>query len=493
MVLYRCNVCNVFEYDPARGNSLTGIRPGTELRDFPDDWKCPICASDKTHLLPVPRPAAAATHEIPCPSCGASISVSVAPLAEGAPPGYLSAWARAADTLEVYMADIHAMASTGESITEPMRTTKPVISWDDILIKGAQIARIPKNSTVPVNTRTVIGPKARYPLVIETPLFVTHMSYGALSPEVKIALAKGSAAAKTAIGGGEGGILPEEKENAYRYIFEYVPNRYSVSEENLRSSDAVEIKLGQSAEPGMGARLPAEKVTAAIAKVRGYPEGVDILSPASFDDIQGREDLREKVRWLRETSGGKPIGVKLAAGDIEEDLEAVLHARPDYITIDGRPGATAAALRYIKAATSVPTIFALYRARKYLDEHGAEDVSLVITGGLRVSSDFAKALALGADAVAIGTAALMACGCQQYRLCHTGFCPVGVTTQTPDLRERLQPEISARQLEHFLRVSTEELKDFARLTGNDDVHALGIRHLCTTNSEISGHTDIPHV
>jgi glutamate synthase domain-containing protein 2 len=391
------------------------------------------------------------------------------------------------------MADIHDMASTGESITEPMRTTKPVISWDDILIKGAQIARIPKNSTVPVNTRTVIGPKARYPLVIETPLFVTHMSYGALSPEVKIALAKGSAAAKTAIGGGEGGILPEEKENAYRYIFEYVPNRYSVSEENLRSSDAVEIKLGQSAEPGMGARLPAEKVTAAIAKVRGYPEGVDILSPASFDDIQGREDLREKVRWLRETSGGKPIGVKLAAGDIEEDLEAVLHARPDYITIDGRPGATAAALRYIKAATSVPTIFALYRARKYLDEHGAEDVSLVITGGLRVSSDFAKALALGADAVAIGTAALMACGCQQYRLCHTGFCPVGVTTQTPDLRERLQPEISARQLEHFLRVSTEELKDFARLTGNDDVHALGIRHLCTTNSEISGHTDIPHV
>ncbi len=495
MTLYRCNVCNVFEYDPVRGNSLTGIRPGTEPGDFPDDWRCPICASDKTHLLPVHGPVTppAATHEIPCPSCGASISVSVAPFTEGVVPAYLSAWARPADELEGWMADIHTIASTGEPITEPMRTKKPVISWDDILIKGAQIAVLPRDNTEPVTTRTVIGPKAVHPLVIETPVFITHMSYGALSAEVKIALAKGSAAVKTAIGGGEGGILPEEKREAYRYIFEYVPNRYSVSEENLRSADAIEIKIGQSAEPGIGARLPAEKVTSDIAKLRGYPEGVDILSPATFADIRNRDDLREKVTWLRETSGGKPIGVKVAAGDIEEDLEAILYAGPDYITIDGRPGATAAALKYIKAATSVPTIFALYRARKYLDRHGIKDVSLVITGGLRVSPDFAKALALGADAIAIGTAALMACACQQYRLCHTGFCPVGVTTQTPALRERLQPAISAKRLEHFLRVSTEELKDFARLTGNDDVHALGIRNLCTTNSEISNHTDIPHV
>lgn len=493
MAFYRCNVCNVFEYDPVRGNSLTGIRPGTEPRDFPAGWKCPICSSDKTHLIPVPKPSAAARHEIPCPTCGASISVSVAPLPEGVSPAYLAEWERPEDALEVYMADIHTMASTGESILEPMRTKKPVISWDDILIKGAQIAKIPKNSSVPVNTRTVIGPKALQPLVIEIPVLITHMSYGALSAEVKVALAKGSAAVKTAIGGGEGGVLDEEKRNAYRYIFEYVPNRYGVTEENLRSADAIEIKLGQSAEPGMGARLPAEKVTAEIAKMRGYPEGSDILSPALFEDIRDRDTLKEKVRWLRETSGGRPIGIKVAAGDIEEDLEAVLYAGPDYITLDGRPGATAAASKFIKAATSVPTIFALHRARKYLDRHGAADVSLVITGGLRVSSDFAKALALGADAVAIGTAALMACACQQYRMCHTGLCPVGVTTQTPALRARLNPFFSAKRLEHFLRVSTDELRDFARLTGNDDVHALGIGNLCTTNSEISGHTDIPHV
>jgi len=493
VTLYRCDVCNVFEYDTARGNSLTNIKPGTEPRDFPDDWACPICASDKTHLKPVSGPAVPATHEIPCPECGASISVSVTPAQPEAMTGYLAPWERFSDTTEIYMADIHLIASSGESIVEPMRTKKPVISWDEILIKGAQLARIPKNSDIPVSTRTVIGPKAKVPLIIETPVYITHMSFGALSKEVKIALAKGSAAAKTAIGSGEGGILPEERENAYRYIFEYVPNRYSVTEENLQAADAIEIKIGQSAEPGMGARLPAEKVTAEIARIRGYPEGADILSPASYPDIRNQDELREKVRWLRDVSGGKPIGIKLAAGDIEPDLEAAMYARPDFVTIDGRPGATGAALKYIKGATSVPTIFALYRARKFLDRHNAKGISLVITGGLRISPDFAKALALGADAVAIGTAALMACACQQYRLCHTGNCPVGVTTQTPALRERLRPEISAKRLEHFLRVSTNELRDFARLTGNDNVHALDLSCLCTTSSEISGHTEIPHI
>jgi glutamate synthase domain-containing protein 2 len=374
-----------------------------------------------------------------------------------------------------------------------MRTKKPVISWDDILIKGAQIATLPLNKETFVNTRTVIGPKAEHPMVLETPVFVTHMSFGALSREVKIAIAHGTAAVRTAMGSGEGGMLPEERRQAYRYILEYVPNRYSITEENLTSADAIEIKIGQSAEPGMGARLPAEKVTAEIAEIRGYPQGTDIISPAAYDDIRNREDLKEKVYWLRETSGGKPVGIKIAAGDIEADLAEVLYAEPDFITIDGRPGATGAALKFIKDSTSVPTIFALYRARKYLDRHNGRDISLVITGGLRVSSDFAKALCLGADAVAIGTAALMACACQQYRLCNTGNCPVGVTTQKPELRERLDPAISAKRLEQFLNVSTEELRDFARLTGNNDVHALNIRNICTTNSEISGHTEIPHV
>jgi methylamine---glutamate N-methyltransferase subunit C len=492
MTLYRCDVCNIFEYESQRGDPLTGILPGTEPGDFPPGWACPVCNSDRTHLRPV-RSFTAPGHANTCPLCGAPVTHSLSQPDSVVPSDYLSVWERPSDDLEIYMADIHTMAVTGKSIIDPMRTKKTVISWDDILIKGAQIATLPLNKETFVNTRTVIGPRAQQPMVIETPVFVTHMSFGALSREVKIAIARGTAAVQTAMGSGEGGILPEVRLQAYRYILEYVPNRYSITKENLKSADAIEIKIGQSAEPGIGARLPAEKVTAEIAEIRRYPQGTDIISPASYDDIRSREDLKKKVQWLRETSGGKPIGVKIAAGDIEADLAAIVYAEPDFITIDGRPGATGAAIKYIKDSTSVPTIFALHRARKYLDRNCGRDISLVITGGLRISSDFAKALCLGADAIAIGTAALMACACQQYRLCSSGNCPVGVTTQKPELRERLKPDTSAKRLEQYLSVSTEELRDFARLTGNSDVHALSIRNICTTNSEISGHTDIPHV
>ena len=195
---------------------------------------------------------------------------------------------------------------------------------------------------------------------------------------------------------------------------------------------------------------------------------------------------------LKDVSGGRPIGIKLAAGHIEDDLAMALYAEPDFVTLDGRPGSTGASPKFVKDSSSVPTPLALHRARKFMDKEKADDVTLVITGGLRVSSDFAKALAMGADAVAIGTAALMAVGCQQYRVCDTGHCPVGITTQDPNLRARLIVDISARKVEHFLRVSNEELKDFARMTGNDDVHKLSVEDLCTVSSEISSYTDIRH-
>jgi glutamate synthase domain-containing protein 2 len=310
---------------------------------------------------------------------------------------------------------------------------------------------------------------------------------------MQIAIARGTARVETAMGSGEGGILPEARDAAHRFIFEYVPNRYSVTEDNLRAADAVEIKIGQSAKPGMGGHLPGAKVTEEIAEVRGFPPGKAIHSPSRFPDIGGPDGLREKVVWLRETSGGRPVGVKIAAGHVEADLEVALAAEPDFVTIDGRPGGTGAAPKFVKAATSVPTLFALYRARRFLDDRGADGLALIITGGLRVSADFAKALALGADAVAIGTAAMMACGCQQYRVCNTGNCPVGVATQDPELRERFDIDASATMLANFLRVCTWELEDFARLTGHADVHDLSIDDLCTTNSEVSGHTAIAHV
>lgn len=495
MTLYRCNVCNVFEYDPERGDSATGIHPHTDPDDFPDDWRCPICHSDRTHLKKIEtRKHPSQTKQVfTCPVCGAKSEISLTEITRPEKTGSLERWKRTTDETETDMQIIHRISASGEPVTEPMRTRKSVPSWDDIIISGAQLAKIPRNRDEPVKTRTTIGPGAGKPLIIETPVFITHMSFGALSREMKIALAKGSAAVKTAIGSGEGGILEDERKEAYRYIFEYVPNRYSVTGENLKSADAIEIKIGQSSKPGMGGEIPAEKATEEIAALRGFPAGTDIISPSSFDDIRNGEDLKKKVSWLRETSGGRPVGIKFAAGNIEADMEVAVFAEPDFITIDGRPGGTGAADVIIKDATSVPTIFALHRARKYLDENGRDDISLVITGGLRLASDFAKAIAMGADAVAIGTAALMAAACQQYRMCDTGECPVGVTTHNPELRKRLNIDISAKKLENFLQVSTEELKDFARLTGHTNIHDLSPGDLFTTNSEISDHTLIRHV
>ena len=203
--------------------------------------------------------------------------------------------------------------------------------------------------------------------------------------------------------------------------------------------------------------------------------------------------MKQKISWLREVSGGRPIGVKFAAGNIEADLETALYAKPDFITLDGRAGATGAAPKYVKASTSVPTIFALHRARKFIDEYGAKHVSLIITGGIRVSSDIAKALAMGADAVAIGTAALMAIGCQQYKICNTGKCPMGIATQDKKLRANLNIDKAARRLENFLKVTTSELVDFTRLTGNNSIHGMSVNDLCTVNSEISRYTLVDHV
>ncbi len=408
MALYECDVCG-YVYDEAY--------EGKAWDELGEDWSCPICGAVKSefHLL---EQQAETTPPPPAP--------------ETAGKGdYLAAWARRSDEIEIHMADIHHMATTGRSVSEPMRTTVRTLSWDDILIKGAQLARIPLNEQEEVNTRTVIGPNAKHPLVIESPLFVTHMSFGALSREMQVAIAKGSAAVKTAMGSGEGGILDEALDNAYKFIFEYVPNRYSVTDAYLKRIDAVEIKFGQSAKPGLGGHLPGEKVTKAIAAIRGFPEGTAITSPANFPDIRNRDDLKEKVEWLRDKTGGKPIGIKIAAGNIEADLEVALHAGPDFITIDGRPGGTGSAPKFVKAATSVPTIFALFRAQRFLDRADATGVSLIITGGLRVSSDFAKALALGADAIAIGTAAMMAAGCQQYRICRHRPLPGGRSDAGP--------------------------------------------------------------
>ncbi len=389
-----------------------------------------------------------------------------------------------------YMEEIHQMAVTGKSLSSAMGTKMPLPSWDDILLLGAQLNPAPLDEGEHVNTMTVIGRNSKKPMVLKSPVYISHMSFGALSKEIKVALAKGSAMAGTAMCSGEGGILPEEREAAYKYIFEYIPNKYSVTDENLRAADAIEIKIGQGTKPGMGGHLPGEKVTEEIAKLRGRKPGEDIQSPSKFKELNSKEDLKEMVD-MRRRSDGRPVGIKIAAGHIERDLEYCVFAGPDFITIDGRGGATGSSPFFLREATTVPTIYALYRARKYLDLVHS-DISLVITGGLRVSADIAKALAMGADAVAVASAALMAAACQQYRICGSGNCPVGIATQEPELRKRLNIEQAAKRTANYLDVTLEELKTFARITGHNSVHGLSTDDLVTINREISEFTNIRH-
>lgn len=390
-----------------------------------------------------------------------------------------------------YMEEIHQMAVTGKTISGAMGTNMQMPGWDDILLLGAQLNPAPLNEDEHVTTMTVIGRNAKKPMVLESPVYISHMSFGALSKEAKVALAKGSAMAHTAMCSGEGGILPEEREAAYKYIFEYIPNKYSVTDENLRTADAIEIKIGQGTKPGMGGHLPGEKVTEEIAKLRGKKKDEDIQSPSKFPELNSKEDLKEMVDMLRCRSDGRPVGIKIAAGHIERDLEYCVYAEPDFITIDGRGGATGSSPLFLREATTIPTIYALYRARKYLDSvHSG--ISLVITGGLRVSPDMAKALAMGADAIAVASAPLIAAACQQYRICGSGMCPVGIATQKPELRERFKTEQAAQRVANYLNVTLEELKMFARITGHNSVHKLCTDDLVTINREISEFTNIRH-
>ena len=390
-----------------------------------------------------------------------------------------------------YMAEIHQMAVTGKHISAAMGTQLPLPKWEDILLMGGQLANPPLFDDEEVNISTVIGKHAKKPMVLEGPVYISHMSFGSMSKETKIALSRGAAMAKTAMCSGEGGILPEERAEAYKYIFEYIPNKYSVTDENLKAADAIEIKIGQGTKPGMGGHLPGEKVTPEIAKIRGKVVGEDVQSPSKFKEITSPETLKDMVDMLRTRSEGRPIGIKLAAGHIEKDLEYALKAGPDFITIDGRGGATGSSPFFLREATTVPTMYALARARKYLDKVGS-DVELVITGGLRVSADFVKAIAMGADAVAVATAPMIAAACQQYRICGSGNCPVGMATQDEELRKRFQGDKAAQRVANYFLVTFEELRTFARVTGHYDIHDLSYDDLMTTNEEIGKYTGIPH-
>lgn len=340
-------------------------------------------------------------------------------------------------------------------------------TWDDLQVVTAQLARLPLLDEHPVGTDTVVGPAARRPLRLDIPLFVSDMSFGALSAEAKTALSRGAELAGTGICSGEGGVLPAEQQANSRYFYELASARFGYSIEKVQASRAFHFKLGQAAKTGTGGHLPGHKVTGMIAQVRGLREGEPAISPARFRDLTTTRDFQEVAAEVREATGGIPVGVKMSAQHIENDLDAALAIGVDYVILDGRGGGTGAAPLLFRDNISVPTIPALARARRHLGASGAKDVTLVITGGLRTPADFLKALALGADAVAVSNAAMQAIGCLAMRACHTNKCPVGIATQDPVLRERLPVDEAAERLARFLRSSVELMQVMARACGHD--------------------------
>jgi glutamate synthase domain-containing protein 2 len=393
---------------------------------------------------------------------------------------------------------IRELASTGLSKvghhgpTEAMGVPRDQLpTWDDIQFVTAQLATLPLLDDEPVGTEVVIGPNAVRPLILQIPLFVSDMSFGALSEEAKVALSRGAELAGTGICSGEGGMLPEEQAANSRYFYELASARFGFTMEKVARCQAFHFKGGQGAKTGTGGHLPGNKVQGKIAEVRQLEPGTAAVSPPRFPDWTSPADYRAFAGEVREATGGIPIGFKLSAQHIERDLDAALEVGVDYVILDGRGGGTGAAPLIFRDNISVPTIPALARARRHLDRLERPDITLVITGGLRTPADFAKALALGADAIAVSNAALQAIGCLGMRACHTNNCPVGIATQQAHLRARLPVDVAAERLARYFGAAVELMQVLARACGHRHLRDFTREDLTTFKPEMARLTGIP--
>ena len=365
-------------------------------------------------------------------------------------------------------------------------------SWEDLQVLTAQLASTPLDDEAPVDTELVIGPNAENPLQLDIPIFVSDMSFGALSEEAKIAISKGADQAGTGICSGEGGMLPEEQEANSRYFYEYATGEFGWNIDHVEQVQAFHFKAGQGAKTGTGGHLPGEKVQGRIAEVRDLEPGTDAVSPARFQDLRTPEDFAEMADRVRETGGGIPVGFKLSAQHVEEDIDFALEAGADYLILDGRGGGTGAAPDVFKNNISVPTMAALARARRHIDARDRSDVTLIATGGLRTESDFIKAMALGADGVAVANSAMQAIGCLGMRACDSNNCPVGIATQREDLRSRLVIDSAADGLQNFFDATVELMKVIARACGHDNLSGFERRDLTTWKKEIADLTGVEY-
>jgi len=364
--------------------------------------------------------------------------------------------------------------------------------WDDLQFVTAQLHRKPLLDGVAIDTSFVLGPAAAKPLAMDLPLFVSDMSFGALSEEAKTALSEGAERAGVGICSGEGGMLEAEQEANGRYLYELASGRFGWNLEKVRKVQAFHFKAGQGAKTGTGGHLPGHKVTEAIARVRGLEPGQAAISPSTFPDLHTTADFRRVADEVRAESGGIPIGFKLSAQHIELDIDFALEVGCEYLILDGRGGATGAAPTLFRDHISVPTMAAVARARRHLDARGRRDVTLVATGGLRTEADFAKAMALGADAVAVSNSALQAIGCLGMRACHTNNCPVGIATQQSHLRARLQIAASATRLSRWFEATGELMSVLARAMGHQRLADFCLDDLTTFDRDLAYLTGVAY-
>ena len=403
--------------------------------------------------------------------------------------------------------DIQTKAELGHYRIRGWGTIKKVPNFDDLTFIPSSLSRVPlEGYREKCVTRTVIGSgtgRAARPLVLETPITITGMSYGALSRNAKVALGKAATRVGTSTTTGDGGMLEAEREASHLMVYQVLPSRYGFNLHHLRRADAIEICIGQGAKPGTGGVLLGEKVSEEIAGIRDLPVGVDQRSPVRHPDWIGPDDLIIKIEELREATDWQiPVYIKIGASRVADDVKLACKAGADVIVLDGMEASTAASPDMLMEHTAIPTMPALVEAVEALREiRMIGKVQLIVSGGIRSGMDVAKALALGADAVSIGTAVLIALNCNKpiyvedyhrlgvepgaCHLCHTGRCPVGITTQDPELIKRLEIEPAADRVTNFLNSVTMELQMVARACGKSNVHDLEPEDLRALSIEAS--------
>ena len=407
--------------------------------------------------------------------------------------------------------DIHIKAELGRYRMRGFSLFKKIPHWDDLTFLPGTLTRfVIEGYREKCETKTVIGPRAKKPIVLDIPVYVTGMSFGALSYEAKTALARGTTMAGTATCSGEGGMIPDERRYSTKWFYQCIQSRYGFNPHHLRLADGCEFFIGQGCKVGLGGHLMGQKVTDQVAEMRSLPAGIDQRSPARHPDWLGPDDLALKIQEIRQATDGQiPIQLKLGAARVYDDVRMAVKTDPDSIYIDGMEGSTGAGPHLATEETGVPGMAAIRQARRAIDDLGKRgEITLVYAGGIRNGGDIAKALALGADAIAIGHSVMMALNCNKdipeadfeeemgvqagycYH-CHTGRCPVGVATQDPELRKRLDPDAAAERVYNFLHTLTIEAQMMARACGKTNVHSLEPEDLAALTMEASAIAGVP--